>query len=313
MFVPAPILCYNKCRDKSYWRCIMNIIQSVFLGIVQGITEFLPVSSSGHLAILQNLFHINTESTMLFDILLHIGTLAAVFTVYHKDIRKMITAFFQIIGNLFFNLRIFFLNRIHKTSLKYRRVVHNNYQKFVVLIFISTIPTALIGFAGRELVSAASSTLLIPGICLLMTGVLLLIADNSPEGRKVPKDISAKNAILIGIAQGFSTLPGLSRSGTTITACLLCGMDRRFAVKYSFLLSVPAVLGAAVLELRDAAAEPLSASALGVSLAGMVTAAVVGYISIKTLLILVRGKKFKYFSYYCFAAGVLAIAGYFLI
>ena len=146
-----------------------------------------------------------------------------------------------------------------------------------------------------------------------MTGVLLLIADNSPEGRKLPKEITCKNGILIGIAQGISTLPGLSRSGTTITACLLCGMDRRFAVKYSFILSIPAVLGAAVLEIKDAAAESVTAGTLGVYLAGMVVAAVVGYICIKALLIVVRGKKFKYFSWYCFAAGLLAIAGHFLI
>ena len=291
----------------------MNIIQSVFLGIVQGVTKFLPVSSSGHLAILQNIFHIDTGSTMLFDILLHLGTLAAIFIVYHKDIGKMIVEFFKMIGDLFFNLRIFFLNKIHGTSLKYRRVVHNNYRKFVVLILVSTIPTALIGLVGKQLVAAASNTLLIPGICLLMTGILLLIADNSPEGRKLPKEITCKNGLLIGIAQGLSTLPGLSRSGTTITACLLCGMDRRFAVKYSFILSIPAVLGAAVLEIKDAAAESVTAGTLGVYLVGMVVAAVVGYICIKALLIVVRGKKFKYFSWYCFAAGVLAIAGHFLI
>lgn len=181
----------------------MNIIQSVFLGIVQGVTEFLPVSSSGHLAILQNIFHIDTGSTMLFDILLHLGTLAAIFIVYHKDIGKMIVEFFKMIGDLFFNLRIFFLNKIHGTSLKYRRVVHNNYRKFVVLILVSTIPTALIGLVGKQLVAAASNTLLIPGICLLMTGILLLIADNSPEGRKLPKEITCKNGLLIGIARDF--------------------------------------------------------------------------------------------------------------
>ena len=291
----------------------MNIFQSVFLGIVQGVTEFLPISSSGHLAILQNIFHIDTGSTMLFDILLHLGTLIAIFTVYHKDIGKMIVEFFQMIGDLFFNLHIFILNRIHKTALKYRHVVHNNYRKFVVLVLVSTIPTALIGVAGKQLILAASDTLLIPGICLFMTGVLLLIADSSPEGRKLPKDITYKNSILIGIAQGFSTLPGLSRSGTTITACLLCGMDRRFAVKYSFILSIPAVLGAAVLEIKDVIAEPITAASLGVYFVGMIVSAVVGYICIKTLLIIVRGKNLKYFSYYCFAAGTLAVAGHFLI
>ena len=112
----------------------MSVLQSIFLGIVQGITEFLPVSSSGHLAILENIFHIDTDGGMLFDIMLHVGTLAAVFVVYHKDIWRMIVETFKMIGDLFANLHIYMLNRIHKTSLKYHRVVHNNYRKFVMLV-----------------------------------------------------------------------------------------------------------------------------------------------------------------------------------
>ena len=122
-----------------------------------------------------------------------------------------------------------------------------------------------------------------------------------------------KNGLLIGAAQGLATLPGLSRSGTTIAVCLLLGMDRRFAVKYSFILSIPAVLGAALLEVKDVIAEPVKASQIGVYAIGMVFAAVVGYICIKTMLIVVKNKKFKYFSYYCFIVGAVAIAGHFLL
>lgn len=291
----------------------MSVLQSIFLGIVQGITEFLPVSSSGHLAILENIFHIDTDGGMLFDIMLHVGTLAAVFVVYHKDIWRMIVETFKMIGDLFANLHIYMLNRIHKTSLKYRRVVHNNYRKFVMLVLVSTIPTGLIGIIGKGLVSAAGQTLLIPGICLLVTGVLLLIADTTREGHKLPRQVTYKNGLLIGAAQGLATLPGLSRSGTTIAVCLLLGMDRRFAVKYSFILSIPAVLGAALLEVKDVIAEPVKASQIGVYAIGMVFAAVVGYICIKTMLIVVKNKKFKYFSYYCFIVGAVAIAGHFLL
>ena len=173
----------------------MSVLQSIFLGIVQGITEFLPVSSSGHLAILENIFHIDTDGGMLFDIMLHVGTLAAVFVVYHKDIWRMIVETFKMIGDLFANLHIYMLNRIHKTSLKYRRVVHNNYRKFVMLVLVSTIPTGLIGIIGKGLVSAAGQTLLIPGICLLMTGVLLLIADTTREGHKLPRQVTYKNGL----------------------------------------------------------------------------------------------------------------------
>ena len=234
----------------------MTVIESILLGIVQGITEFLPVSSSGHLSILQNIFHIETNGSMLFDVMLHLGTLVAVFVVYRKDIWNMIKEALMMCADIFTNFRTFILNRIHKTSLKYKKIVHNSYRKFVVLILVSTIPTGIMGVLGQDLITGASETLIIPGICLLITGVLLLIADTVKEGRKKPKEVSYKNGLVIGIAQGFATLPGLSRSGTTVATCLLCGLERKFAVKYSFILSIPAVLGAAVLEIKDVVAEP---------------------------------------------------------
>ncbi|MCD8015203.1 MAG: undecaprenyl-diphosphate phosphatase [Lachnospiraceae bacterium] len=291
----------------------MTILQSIFLGIVQGLTEFLPVSSSGHLAILENVFQIETDGGMLFDILLHVGTLVAVFVVYHKDIWKMICEAIFMFVDICVNFHTFILNKIHKTSLKYRKVVHNSYRKFVVLILVSTVPTGIVGVLGEKLISDASETLLIPGICLLITAVLLLMADTVREGNKLPKDTTYKDALIIGAAQGCATLPGLSRSGTTIAVCLLCGIDRRFAVKYSFILSIPAILGAAVLEIKDVIAEPVAASQVGIYAAGMVCAAVVGYICIKTMLVVVRKKKFIYFSVYCAIVGMFAIAGHFLL
>ncbi len=291
----------------------MSILESVFLGIVQGVTEFLPVSSSGHLAILQNIFHIETNGSMLFDIMLHLGTLAAVFIVYHKDIWNMIREFFLMVGDMFSNLHTFCLNRIHKTALKYKKIVNNSYRKFVVLILVSTVPTGIIGVLGKDIVEGASQTLLIPGICLLITGVLLLMAELRREGNKTPKTVSYGNGLVIGAAQGLATLPGLSRSGTTIAACLFCGLDRKFAVKYSFILSIPAILGAAVLEVKDAIAEPIMASQIAIYLVGMVIAGIVGYVCIKTMLVIVRKKKFRYFAYYCFVVGIVAIVGHFLI
>lgn len=291
----------------------MTIIESILLGIVQGITEFLPVSSSGHLAILQNIFHVETNGSMLFDIMLHLGTLVAVFVVYRKDIWRMIVEALAMAADICSNLRTWVLNRIHKTSLKYKKVVHNSYRKFVVLILVSTVPTGVIGVIGKDLISSASETLLIPGICLLITGVLLLMADTAKEGHRLPKDTSYKSGLAIGAAQGLATLPGLSRSGTTITACILCGLDRKYAVKYSFILSIPAILGAAVLEIKDVIAEPIEVSQIGIYAVGTVFAAAVGYICIKTMLLVVRNKKFKYFSIYCFVIGAVAIVGHFLI
>lgn len=291
----------------------MSLLQAIFLGIIQGITEFLPVSSSGHLAIFQNIFGMKTEGGMLFDIMLHVGTLAAIFVVYWRDICKMIREFLFMCADIGTNIKIFYRNKRYDEALRYRRVIHNNYRKFVVLVVVSTIPTGIIGYAGKSLVGFASTTLIVPGVCLILTGLLLLVADNCKDGTKIPKDISYSNGFLVGIAQGVSTLPGLSRSGTTIAACLLSGFDRRFAVKYSFIMSIPAVLGAAVLELKDVAKETITQGLVLNCAVGAIAAALVGYICIKTMLVVVRKKNFKSFSIYCFVMGTVAIAAHFII
>ena len=291
----------------------MTFLQSIFLGIIQGLTEFLPVSSSGHLAIIQNIFHIDTGSSILYDILLHVGTLIVVLIVYWKDIWKLILEFFGMVADIFRNIRIWFENRKAITLTPYKNIVGTNYRKFVVLLIVSTIPTGIIGVLGKKLIADASATLIIPGICLIITGILLLISDRAENCTKIPKDVTYKEGVIIGIAQGFATLPGLSRSGTTITACLLCGLNRSFAVKYSFILSIPAILGATVFEIGDAAGETITAGMAGTYLAGMIAAAIVGYICIRTMLVIVRKRKFKYFAFYCFAAGIVSIIGQFFM
>ena len=291
----------------------MTILQAIFLGIIQGLTEFLPVSSSGHLAIAQNIFEIDTGGSMLFDIMLHVGTLAAVFVAYRKDIVRMIREAICICIDIGANTKIWISNRKNDEALRYKRIIHNNYRKFVVLILVSTIPTGVIGYAAKNLVEAASATLIVPGVCLLLTGVLLVVADFTEDGKKIPRDVSYTNGFFIGIAQGISTLPGLSRSGTTITACLVSGFDKRFAVKYSFLMAVPAVLGASVLEIKDAVAEEITGN-LGLCCGiGAVVAGLVGYVCIKVMLSIVRKKKFKGFAIYCLVLGVAAIAAHFIL
>lgn len=291
----------------------MTIIQAILLGLVQGITEFLPVSSSGHLAIIQNAFHIQTDGGMLFDIMLHVGTLTAVIIIYRKDILKMILEALCMCVDLYQNGETFLHNKKHDDALRYKKIVHNNYRKFVLLVIVSTIPTAIIGYAAKSLVSAASMTLLIPGICLLLTGVLLLVSDIAEDGHKIPKNVTYSNGFIIGICQGIATLPGLSRSGTTIAACLLSGFDRKFAVKYSFIMSIPAVLGAAILELKDIGKETVTFGLFGYYFVGAVIAGVVGYFCIKTMLIVVKKKKFKGFAFYCFAVGIFSIIFHFVM
>ena len=291
----------------------MSLLQAIIMGIIQGLTEFLPVSSSGHLALFKILFGIETETGILYDVLLHVGTLSAICLVYYKDIWKLIVEGCCIVRDAFVNVVIFFRNKIKKETESYRRVICNGYRKFVMLIIVSTIPTGVIGFFGRDAVALASEILIVPGICLIITAILLFIADRIKDGNKLPKSVTYTNAFTVGIAQGIATLPGLSRSGTTITACLLCGYQRNFAVKYSFIMSIPAILGALVLELADIDTISGAPAEIAYYVIGMLIAAVVGYICIKTMLVIVRKKKFTIFAIYCLLIGTFSIGGYFYI
>ena len=283
------------------------------MGIIQGIAEFLPISSSGHLAIMKHILHIETDTGLLFDVLLHLGTLVAIFIAFWKDIQQLVVEGFKIIGDFFINLGRRIKNLSSEKKIEYIQIISTPYRRFVILIIVSTIPTAIIGLVFKNAIEIASETLLVPGLCLILTGILLSIADRVKTGKKTEENASYKAAGLIGVAQGIATLPGLSRSGTTITACLLAGFDRSFAVKYSFIMSIPAVLGAVVLEAKDFSMDMVTQSDLINYMAGTIVAAVVGYISIKTMLVIVRGKKFKYFAYYCFVIGIIAVIGHFLI
>lgn len=291
----------------------MDLLKSVLMGLVQGIAEFLPVSSSGHLAIMKHILHINTDTGLLFDVLLHFGTLVAIFIAFWKDICELITEGLKLIGDLFINVGRFFIHLFTRKKVGYKKVISTPYRRFVMLVIVSTIPTGIIGIIFKDQVTRANETLIVPGVCLILTGFLLTIADRLKTGNKSEKEASYKDAGLIGVAQGIATLPGLSRSGTTITACLLAGFDRSFAVKYSFIMSIPAVLGATILELKDFSMDMVTQNDLLNYLVGTIVAGVVGFVCIKTMLVIVRGKKFRYFAWYCFAVGILAVAGYFFI
>ena len=290
----------------------MSLLQAILMGLLQGITEFLPVSSSGHLAIFKYIFHVNTETGLLFDTLLHLATLIAVCVVYWKTVRRLIVAAVQLIAGVITNLRIWLSSRKSAEKAPYVNLMDDAYKKFVVLILITTIPTGIIGLLLKPVIEKASQSLLVPGICLVITAIILLVSDTGRVGKKKIKRAKYSDAVLIGAAQGAATLPGISRSGTTIAACLLLGFDRAFAVQYSFLASIPAILGANLLELKDLDLATVSSSMIGIYIAGMIVAGVVGYICIKAMILIVKSKKFSYFAYYCAIVGVLCIGFYFI-
>lgn len=288
----------------------MTIVQAIILGVIQGLTEFLPVSSSGHLAIMKNLLHMDLETGALYDVLLHVATLVAICIVMRKDILKLIAEFFSIVRDVFTNFLIFIDRITHKDDQYYIKIMSSAYRRFVVLIIVSSIPTAIIGFLLNDIIETVETELLVPGICLIATAIIILISDFLADGIKKPKDATLYDAFAIGTAQGIATLPGLSRSGTTITACILCGFDRKFAVKYSFIMSMPAILGALILKLSKISSETITGSDIAVYIVGMIIAAVVGYFALIFTTKLVQKKSFKYFAFYCFGIGVVSIIAY---
>ena len=288
----------------------MNIVKALFMGIIQGLTEFLPVSSSGHLALIKQMFKMDTDTGILFDVLLHVATLISICGVYFKDVARLFMEFIGIAVDVFNNIIIFFKNLSGPKRDSYRPIITSSYRKFAVLIIVSTIPTGILGILLDDIVEAASSNLLVTGICLIGTGLILLLGDFLNGGDKKPKTAQMGDAFCIGTAQGIATLPGISRSGTTIVACLLCGFDRKFAVKYSFIMSIPAILGALLLELTKVGGESVSGGEVGCYLLGMVVAGAVGFLALRFVMKVVMSKFFKYFSFYCFGIGLVSIIVY---
>ncbi|MDY4923206.1 undecaprenyl-diphosphate phosphatase [Frisingicoccus sp.] len=287
----------------------MSLWKAILLGLIQGITEFLPVSSSGHLAIFQYIFKVNTDTGMLFEVMLHLGTLISVCIVFWKDIRKLFIEGIHVLVDAFVNLKI----KLTKSDEKYRRIVTNAYRKFVLLILATSVPTALIGLILNNVMEAATNSLLVPGICLIINAIILLVVGSLPGGKKKVKKTSYKEAAVIGVAQGLAVLPGISRSGSTISACLGLGFDRSFAVKYSFIASLPAIIGANLLELRHLGEAVSSGGEILYYAAGMVVAGIAGYICIRIMMRVVSEKKFSYFAYYCAIVGVISLIFHFFI
>ena len=286
----------------------MSVLQAILLGIVQGITEFLPVSSFGHMAAIENAMDITRDTAVLFEVLLHVGTLFAVLFVFREDIRRILEELLGMALDLIGNVNIYFHNRRTGDNLHYARVVHGTYRKFTAVMLVSFIPTAMLGYICRRLVTLAAMSPLLPGACIMITGVFLLVTDLSNiGGNKTPKDVTYDNAMWIGICQGISVFPGISRCGMTICAGLLCGFSRKFAIKYSYLISIPAILGSLVLELGEFAGPQMSVSLGFTYIFGMIIAGVVGYFTIQFLLRNLQRGKLRYFAFYCFLAGAIAL------
>jgi len=259
----------------------MNIIQAIILGIVQGITEFLPISSSGHLIVLQRVFGIE-EPAFTFDIVVHLGTLVAIIAVFWADIVA---------------------------------IIKKPFGRMTGLLIVGTLPVVVAGFFFRNIMETHFRTGIWLAAAFTVTGVLLLFADRFTAGHKEERDITWLDALFIGCCQALAIPPGISRSGTTITGALTRGLKRETAARYSFLLAMIAIAGAGVLETTEVVRDGARVEAIGIMslIFGFIAAALVGYACIRLLLKLIEACKLRYFSFYLWGLAALIFVDYFFV
>lgn len=285
----------------------MSVWQALLLGLVQGITEFLPVSSSGHFVFLSHILGLHMDNSTLFRVLLHTGTLFSVIFIFKADIKRLFWEMIHIIQDIISNLKVWFYNKKDQKDERYHKLLSTNYRKFSVLIMISAIPAGVIGYLLRKIAEEASGNLLAPAIGFFITAILLLVTEYaSVKSEKSPRDTRYSDAAIIGVFQGLSVFPGLSRAGSTLSACFLCGFSRKYAVKYTYIVSIPAMIGSMIVELGGAKFNASPAD-VGKYLLAMAAAAITGYFSIRFILKFLSQKKLRYFSVYCMLVGIAAI------
>ncbi|WP_455645951.1 undecaprenyl-diphosphatase UppP [Methanosphaera sp.] len=268
---------------------MLDIISAIILGAVQGISEFLPISSSGHLVIIPHL--LGVETGLAFDTILHIGTLVAIFTFFWNDIINLIKGFIISLINITEG-KDKFIEGLRKVP----------EERFAWLIIIATIPTGIMGLLFKDAIETIFRGTIFVGIFLIITGIILYYSERHSSGNITEKDMSFKQAIIIGICQGFAVLPGISRSGSTIASGLCLGLNREYAARYSFLLSLPSVIGAGLIQVKDIATIDASFTVL---IAGFISSVIFGYLSIKLLMKMIEGWSLDVFAYYCWIVGAL--------
>lgn len=279
----------------------MEILKALILGIVQGVTEFLPISSSGHLSLFRQLFNVETDTAGLFSAMLHIGTLVAILLMFYKPIYELFEEFILCFKDIVSGKFTFDLKKMSAT------------RRMLFMFVISCVPLLLLLIpTGKETnimdsvaVFSSDDSVLAEGICFMVTGFLLILGTTLNANYKKPKSITPVTALIIGIAQLFAAcFPGVSRSGSTISAGLCCGASKKTMVRYSFILSIPAVLASGLVEFKDAMESDVIVPVFPL-IVGVVASAVVGVFAIKFLQILIKKDLFKYFGFYCLALGFI--------
>lgn len=279
------------------------MLSAIFLGLVQGISEFLPISSSGHLSLFQHFFNMTgTDGNMFFDVLLHLGTLIAIFVYYWKEILDLLKELVRLIGTLFGKGE----GKGPVTAKGGRKLQLTPDSRMILMIIVATIPLVFV-LPIKDKVESLYGNVVFIGCALLVTGTILFVSDRLSRGRKTAQNATMLDALLVGIGQAVAVVPGLSRSGTSISVGMLRGFQRSFAVRFSFIMSIPAVLGANIISIKDAMETGIDTSLMPMYIVGTIVAAVSGYFAIRLVNLLADKGKFGNFAYYCWGVGAAAL------
>lgn len=279
----------------------MSVIKAIILGIVQGVTEFLPISSSGHLSLFQHFLGVSGEGSLLFSVLLHLGTLIAVFIVFHKTIFELVVEAIALIKDIF-------TGKFKFKELKGKK-------KMLVMFFFSCLPLLLLLVpVGNDMKLmdwlgglSEDDSILVEGFCFLVTGALLLTSTYISKKKTLNREVNTTDAFAVGLAQVFAAgFPGISRSGSTISTGMICGVSKEYMVEYSFILGIPAIVVANVVEFKDAVEAGAQLEILP-TIIGIIVSAVVGVACIKLLQWILKKDMWKYFGFYCLVIGVFTI------
>jgi undecaprenyl-diphosphatase len=284
----------------------MEFLLSAILGIIQGISEFLPVSSSGHLAAVEQLIRLPYDMSF-FNVCVHMGTLLAILIALQKDLARLLAESLLMIRDVFFNLFAFLRAARKHEEPKLRKLLTSNYRRLAMLIAVGAVPTAVIGIALRKVAEISSRSLLYTGIGMLMSGIVLLVVGQLTPGNKIPKDITSLRGFLAGIAQGFTVISGVSHSAIMLSSGILLGFNKRLAIRYAYLMSVPCVIGALIVEILSLDEALITPDYMGMCAIGTLCSLLIGVLFIQRLLRYIQTRSFRQFAYYHFLIGAVII------
>ena len=273
----------------------MSVIEAILQALIQGFTEFLPVSSSGHLSLFQHFTGIDGEGGVMMTLILHLGTLLAVFVVFRQTIWNLIKEFFHMIKDIFTG--------------KFKIKEMNPDRRFIIMIIVSILPLFAF-YVFKDFFTSLSSDedIIVEGCAFIYTSILLFFADKCVSGHKSSGEVNFASALTIGIFQGIALVPGISRSGSTISSALFCGLKRDSAVEYSFILGIPVIAAGTLLSIKDIGADAIAEIQILPLVIGFIVSAIAGVLAIKLIKWLVVKNRFKIFSFYTLILGVATIS-----